>query len=241
MLAKYMSGMATPEEEEAVLAYLSENEENLEDFKNMGEAVMLNDFASKKETKSRQRFTRYLYAAAAIALLVIVCLVAINRNPNQNDQFAQQSPNKETTDTTVVQSTNNIKEPTNSEAQSQISTSERMPSTMEPKHYADSSHKSNYANMVYPTKKRTMISKEKKNVNFRWNTDAVGVHLSVRSDDGKWVKDMQLAKEKYFTVSLPENVDTLMWHVVFTYDDGTSSEESGMIMRWDMGLKLNEK
>ena len=241
LLAKYMSGMATPEEEEAVLAYLAENDDNLDDFIHINEAVVLNNLVAANKNRKRKRIIRYVSAAAAVALLLIVSLFAINHYGDTNERFTQKqmTPQGNSDSTVVIPNTDSVKAST-TDVKPIEQKVEQTPVLVEPKHYADSSRKTNYASMIYPSKKRTSISKDKKNVNFRWNTDAVGIHLSVRSDDGKKVADQQLAKEKYYTLSLPDDVDTLLWQVVFTYADGTTSEQNGMIMRWDMGLKLND-
>lgn len=240
LLAKYMSGMASPEEEAAVLDYLAENDGNLEDFIHISEAVVLNNLVEKNERRKRKRVVRYISAAAALALLVIVSLFAIHRFDNPNDQFAQeQPPSVEVADSTIVNSNNDSIRAPKQDVESNSQYVEQKPSSVEPKHYADSSRKVKYASMIYPSKKRTSISKEKKQVGFRWNTDAVEIHLNVKSDDGRLVTDQRLAKEKYYNLSLPDNVDTLLWRVVFTYADGTTSEQNGMIIRWDTGLQLN--
>ena len=239
-LAKYMSGMASPEEEAAVLDYLAENDDNLKDFIHINEAVVMNNLVETKERRKRKRVVRYISAAAALALLVIVSLFAIHRFDNRNDQFAQeQAPSLGTTDSTIISSSKDSIKALDQEAKPNRQYINQKPISIEPKHYADSSRKVKYANMIYPSKKRTSISKEKKQVGFRWNTDAVVIHLNVKSDDGRLVTDQRLAKEKYYNLSLPDNVDTLLWRVIFTYADGTTSEQNGMIIRWDTGLQLN--
>ena len=240
LLAKYMSGKASSEEEAAVLDYLAENDNNLEDFIHINEALRLNNLVESNERRKRRKVVKYISAAAAVALLVIVSLFAIHRFDGQSDQFAQeQTPSVFETDSTIVNpNSDSVKPAMDVNSNSQIP--EQTPVTIEPKHYADSSHKVKYANMIYPSKKRTSISKEKKQVDFRWNTDAVAIHLNVRSDDGKLVTDQHFATEKYYNLTLPDNVDTVLWQATFTYADGTTSEQNGMIIRWDTGLKLND-
>ena len=48
MIARYLSGKATPEEESAVLDYLSENDERFEDLLAMSAAIELNSTESKE-------------------------------------------------------------------------------------------------------------------------------------------------------------------------------------------------
>ncbi len=239
LLTKYMSGKATPEEEEIVVDYLAENDGNLEDFKNITEAVVLNNRMDAEKPK-RNRIIHFATAAAAVALLVMVGWLFLNRSDNQEDNFAQNQPLPQTDSTIVASSSDSANLTEVDNKANKITNEEQIPVFVEPKNYADSSRKIKYASMIYPSRKRTSISNNRKDFNFRWNTDAVEVSLSVESNDGKWAKNQKLTGENHFTLSLPEDVDTLLWQVVFTYADGTTSEQSGMIMRWDTGLKLND-
>ena len=69
MIARYLSGKASPEEEAAVLDYLSENDERLDDFLAMSAAV--EQFEKKEETKRRVRpLWPAISAAASVAILI---------------------------------------------------------------------------------------------------------------------------------------------------------------------------
>ncbi len=68
MITRYLSGKATPDEEAAVLAYLSESEEHLDDFLAMSAAIEINNEVS------HQKHVRPLWpvisAVASVALLI---------------------------------------------------------------------------------------------------------------------------------------------------------------------------
>ena len=74
MIARYLSGKATPEEESAVLDYMSENDEHLEDLLAMSAAV--EQFGGQKvEQKKRIRpLWTALSIAASIALVICITI-----------------------------------------------------------------------------------------------------------------------------------------------------------------------
>jgi hypothetical protein len=69
MIARYLSGKATPEEELAVLDYMSENDEHLEDLLTMSAAIEASRQGCHK-SKKVQPLWPALSAAASVALLI---------------------------------------------------------------------------------------------------------------------------------------------------------------------------
>ena len=67
MIARYLSGKATSEEEQAVLDYMSEDDERLDDLLAMTASV--ERFGTKKEKKHIQLWSM-VSAAACVALLI---------------------------------------------------------------------------------------------------------------------------------------------------------------------------
>lgn len=67
MIARYLSGKATSEEEQAVLDYMSEDDERLDDLLAMTASV--ERFGTKKEKKHIQLWS-VVSAAACVALLI---------------------------------------------------------------------------------------------------------------------------------------------------------------------------
>lgn len=88
-LASYLSGRATPEEEAAVLDYLSESDEHLDDFLAMSAAVEVN-----KEEKQQKHHIRPLWPALSIAASVILFLCI-------GIPFLQQSPSVSSSGSTL--------------------------------------------------------------------------------------------------------------------------------------------
>lgn len=96
MIARYLSGKASPEEEVVVLDYLSESDEHLEDLLAMSVAVEVN----KEEEPKRQ--TRPLWpaisAAACVALLIGVG-IALWHNSMSNGVNVDPAPSYAEQDT----------------------------------------------------------------------------------------------------------------------------------------------
>ena len=87
-LARYLSGRATPEEEAAVLDYLSESDEHLDDFLAMSAAVEVNKAGEHK------RHIRPLWPSLSIAASVILFLCI-------GLPFLQQSPSGSSSGSTL--------------------------------------------------------------------------------------------------------------------------------------------
>jgi hypothetical protein len=232
LLAKYMSGQTTPAEEAAVLDYLAESDENLDDFLQMSAAVEANH-APKERTRN---YFKWIAVAAAAALLVFVCLFAWKHQKQDNIEFAQKENPAQHTNPVHTRVTDSVEMPTTDVPTTLEKPNELIPEMVEPKNYADSSRKRNYANMIYPSSKLTSISQERKSLIFRWNTDAVDIRFSVKDEKGNLITEKQLDAVKYFPFAIPDDKDTLHWQAVFTYADGTTTVKRGSIIRWDVAI-----
>lgn len=82
MIARYLSGKATSEEESAVLDYMSENDEHLEDLLAMSAAIESSRLRDIKTTRVRPLWP-VISAAASVALLIGVG-IAIWHNSGDN-------------------------------------------------------------------------------------------------------------------------------------------------------------
>lgn len=235
LLAKYMSGQTTPAEESAVLDYLAESDENLDDFLQMSAAVEANH-APKARTRN---YFKWIAVAAAAALLVFVCLFAWMHQKQDNIEIAQKANPAQHTNPVHTRVTDSVEMPTTEVPTTLEKPNELIPDMVEPKTYADSSRKRNYANMIYPSSKLTSISQEKKSLIFRWNTDAVDIRFSVKDEKGNLITEKQLNAVKYFPFAIPDDKDTLHWQAVFTYADGTTTVRKGSIIRWDVAISGN--
>ena len=74
MIARYLSGKATPEEESAVLDYLSEKDEHLEDLLAMSAAVEQFGGQMVEQKKRIRPLWTTLSIAASIALLICLTI-----------------------------------------------------------------------------------------------------------------------------------------------------------------------
>ncbi|MCR5445799.1 MAG: hypothetical protein K6E96_09030 [Bacteroidales bacterium] len=99
MIARYLSGKATPEEEAAILDYIAESDENFDDFLAMSAAV---EQSRKQKTEHKSRIRPLwpaLSAAASVALLIGVG-IAIWHN-SWNNVSIDQAPAYATQDSIV--------------------------------------------------------------------------------------------------------------------------------------------
>lgn len=239
LLAKYMSGQTTPAEEAAVLDYLAESDENLENFLQMCAAVEANHAPKAGAQRNYRIYFKWIAVAAAAALLVFVCLFAWMHQKQDNIEIAQKENPAQHTNPVHTRVTDSVEMPTTDVPTTLEKSNELIPEMVDPKNYADSSRKRNYANMIYPSSKLTSISQEKKSLIFRWNTDAVDIRFSVKDDKGNLITEKQLEAVKYFPFAIPDDKDTLHWQAIFTYADGTTTVRKGSIIRWDVAINSN--
>ena len=77
LLSRYMSGIATKEEEEIVMDYLSESEENRLAFETMCLAVEYQRHVDMEEADGKRRMMqrRVLWIAISVAAVALICYV----------------------------------------------------------------------------------------------------------------------------------------------------------------------
>lgn len=99
MIARYLSGKATPEEESAVLDYMSENDGNLDDLLTITAAV---EQFGKRDTE-RKSHVRSLWpaisAAASVAILIGVGVTLWHNSQSGIDMGVDPAPAYATCDT----------------------------------------------------------------------------------------------------------------------------------------------
>ena len=231
-LAKYMSGKASPEEETAVLNYLAENDEHIDDFLNMTAAVELQQGKEKKSIAGRtwKKIAWSMSAAVAIAVLVVVGVFAFHHAEDENEQFAQQEQTEQSQSNTPASVSDSAKSNSvNTRIKPDNLEKELLPAVQEPKHYADSVRKKSYAQMIFPSKKRTTISSDKQSVTFRWRTDACKIHLLVTSGNGQVLVDEHLENRNAYKMKITDGLQNLNWSAVFSFPDGNTLEKNGEI------------
>ena len=230
LLAKYMSGKATSEEEAAVLDYLAENEEHLDDFLSMTAAVELQK-SKEKISVGRSVWKKFAWgisAAAAIAVLVIVGVFLFHNNSDESEQFAQQNQTEQISNgnpTEIVSDT--LDSSTKQEISLKKLENGQVPANRELKQYADSAKKQNYANMLFPSKNNITLSSGKQAMTFRWNTDAVKVILTITNANGQVLLEKELKGEKKFAYTLPESY--INWKTTFYFANGDIVSRTGEV------------
>lgn len=101
MIARYLSGKATSDEEAAVLDYMSENDERLDDLLAMSAAV---EQSRKQKTEHKSRIRPLwpaLSAAASVALLIGVGISLWHNSQSGSELGVDPSPAYATQDTLV--------------------------------------------------------------------------------------------------------------------------------------------
>ena len=237
LLAKYLSGKASAEEEERVLDFLAENDENLEDFLTMATAAKMQHQGEQTSEKHHHYWIKWAAAAAAVVAIVLLGVFAFQHNGSDDNYLAKEQHGQDeqvTEEITKIDTTDS----TGDISVSPVSTQQSIahPQVNEPKHYADSARKKNFTNMIYPSSQLTSISEYLQSLNFRWNTDAVEIHLLVKTENESTLVDQKLGTAKYYKLSLPKDADTLQWQATFTYSDGKSQVKKGKIIRWNTGM-----
>lgn len=237
LLAKYLSGKASAEEEERVLDFLAEKDENLEDFLTMTTAAKMQHEEEKNSEKRQHYWIKWVAAAAAVVAIVLLGVFAFQHNDTDNNYLAEEQTektNEVSEEPSIIDTTdNNLITPATPAVTPQSIVS---PQVNEPKHYADSAKKKNYTTMIYPSSQLTSVSENLQSLNFRWNTDAVEIHLLVKTENENTFVDQKLGTAKYYKLTLPKDADTLQWQAIFTFSDGKSQVKKGKIIRWDTGI-----
>lgn len=103
MIARYLSGKATPEEEAAVLDYLAESDEHLEDLLAMSAAVEVNK--EEKRNYHIRPLWPTLSIAASVLLFLCIGLPFLQQSPtgfsSGSNLSVDHAPSYATTDTIV--------------------------------------------------------------------------------------------------------------------------------------------
>lgn len=230
LLVKFINCDTTPEEYDMVLDYLSASDENLDDFLTMCAALESHWNAEKvrraiQQRHSRRRFIGWISAAAAVALIVLAGTYFIRNSQQENGQNGMVAQQEQANDTIVE------KAPAPSVADSVFDTKDEtqrfIPQKESPKLYADSSHKHNYATMVYPTKSEVSVE-NKRSITLRWSTDAVSTHIEI-TDGTRTLVDENLGTAKMYHLQTNGTETTYFWHITFELPDRTTIEKSGKI------------
>lgn len=233
LLVKFLNSDTTKEESEQVLNYLSENDENLEDFICMAAALESHwDEERIRKTlrlRTRRRVLWWTSAAAAVIVLLIVGTFIIRNNGQQQENLiAQQEqteiPEENGSQESAVEVDSTLENGTSERQEIQQYT----PKKEEPKLYADSSHKQYYATMIYPSKEVTTVN-QKRSITFRWNSDAENIHLEITSGENAVLVNEDLGKSKWYHLQTTDTTTTYHWKISFNYSNKTSIVKQGKI------------
>ncbi len=241
LLAKYLSGSTTPEETEQVLAYLAADDENIEDFSKICEAVKC-QHDSERSVHQRRLRRRILWIGSSVAAavaVIFICLFALkmggdgnnaNLLADANDSIRKSSGNTSTISSDSLE--NSRVKPSNGTGKdvldSRIPVQKEVPAPT----YADGMNRAHFARMIYPFKDVQYVTVGRKSVGFKWDSDAVKVRLTIRDDvsDEKLLLDEWISGSDHFNWSLPPIEDHVFsWKMIFVFEDGTTVIRQGQL------------
>lgn len=233
LLVKFLNSDTTWEESEQVLNYLSENDENLEDFICM--AAALESYWDEQRIRktihlrTRRRILLWVSAAAAVIALLIVGTFFIRNNGQQQGNLIAQQKQTEISEKNVSPSSAvEVDSTLENGISGQQEIQQYTPKKEEPKLYADSSRKQYYATMIYPSKEVTTVN-QKRSITFRWNSDAENIHLEIKSGENAVLVNEDLGRSKWYQLHTTDTTTTYHWKISFNYPNKTSIVKQGKI------------
>ena len=246
LLTKFLCGKTTPEETELVMAYMAESDENIEDLKNICAAIEVQKDVEKVAPRHSPRRFLWIISSVAVAVAaIVICTVAFNRANGTDDspmiveqtdtvKFEQQFQ-----DTIVA--IEEIETENASKREHPKMPNEFVPiqPAVESKHYAGEMAKVNYVSLLFPYKDIHYISLDRRSINFQWNSDAIGIHLTVMDLDDKLLLDKQITDDDHFLWKMPPiEENAFFWKMIFTFKDGSTKTKQGRIQ--DENLIIDE-
>lgn len=248
LLSRYMSGIATEEEERQAVAYITSSKENMIAFDIMCKAVEFQDFVEEQqleEMRQEQRKVfqrRFLWVASSIAAAVLVCLVVFSilragMQGSGGENFVAENENG----TTVVQGQqeNEAHEVENSE-QEKVSVDEHSGDDVkeqnqpplwqvnDDKNYAEGSAEEGYFNIP---KHLYEVAQNETAVVFSWESDAVAQTFQLVDKDRNVLLTEEVDESCYLKLDVGKyrSYGSLTWKLNLKYKDGTERQESGTV------------
>lgn len=238
LLAKYLSGQASPEEAELALTYLSENDENLEDLTAMVAAVELQrdaDAAARHAAKVRlrRRVLWTLSSAAAVALFIVAgwALWPRGNTPDNSSTLATRTdtlPKHQSATSTHAENANG-----QASSSAEVRTATATPGWQEipSKDYAAGHVKTNFCTMSSPASTACIIPNNRATFDFSWDTDAVNQMFTLSDQRGALLFSADVDDDDYikFNTSDYKKYGEIHWRLSLTFADGTVGQKQGII------------
>ena len=230
LLAKYLSGKASPEERETVLAYLAENDERVEDFANMTAAVELQCDAEAAMIK-RQRTVRRMWVGVSAAAVVVlaVCFFAVRNllptSPESGDVLVASN-----TDSVTI----NVVEPVENDSltKDNVASQSAQPNWqgLAQKNYAVGDSKSGYCKVVVPKQQEYRISSQQSFFDFSWHTDAEKQLFELKTTSGQVLYSEAADGYVRFSAEDYRQYGHLVWNLKVTFAVDSPWEMGGTIV-----------
>lgn len=244
LIAKYMSGKASKEEADAVLEYLSQTDERVDDFLNECAAVELHHNSTKATIGKHRTLHRWWVVAAGAAAVAAVVLVAVFAFRKEDGPLLAEQE-RQSTDSALVNAGNHVEEdesylaetsPNDEPAPTENVKSENKGEQVSPqvlhsgeerKNYAGEVRKENMATMVFPSLNEVEVNKQ--TVTFRWNSDAETITLYICNEVGTVLQKIDVSGKSLYRYQIPDAFLSIDWRMLFEFNDAPSVEKSGRI------------
>lgn len=244
LIAKYMSGKASQEEADAVLEYLSQTDERVDDFLNECAAVELHHNSTKSAVGKHRTLHRWWVVAAGAAAVAAVVLVAVFAFRKEDGPLLAEQE-RQSADSTLVNAGSNVKEDESflaettpkdesasienvkTENKSEQVSPQVLHSGEERKNYAGEVRKENMATMVFPSLNEVEVNK--RSVTFRWNSDAETITLYICNEVGTVLQKIDVSGKSLYRYQIPDVFLSIDWKMLFEFNDAPSVEKSGRI------------
>lgn len=248
LLSRYMSGIATAEEEEWVEEYLASSEENMMAFDAMCSAVEYQHEVDKKKVSGRNPFMRrrVLWIAMSVAAVALICFVVFSvifagsqgkggENyvaENQNETTEPHSPEQGGGASAQDPQQNGTTAPED-EKEDEGGVDKGRPAgwqSHEEKQFAEEQEGGGFI-VSRPDKKVLELDQNETTVEFSWEEkNVVKQTLLLKDKKGKVLKSQQL-EGTYLKLNVGEyrSSGTVTWELEVEFKDGSRKQESGTI------------
>ncbi len=227
LLAKYLSGKATPEESEVVLAYLAEHDERVEDFASMVAAVELQrDAEAAMKTRRRTLRRMWVGVSAAAAVVLAVCFFAVRTMQPRSDDGNLVATNADTA--AVIVPEQNM--PDTLMEEPSVSPANPNWHGLAQKNYAVGDSKSGYCKVVVPKQQEYRISSQQSFFDFSWHTDAEKQLFELKTTSGQVLYSEAADGYVRFSAEDYRQYGHLVWNLKVTFAVDSPWEMGGTIV-----------
>lgn len=246
LLSRYMSGITTKEEEEIVLDYLSESEENRMAFDAMCSAVEYQHLVDKKKAGGSKPIMqrRVLWVAMSVAAVALICLVVFSvilagSQGKGGENYVAENKNG-TTEVLSPEQGSSLENPRQEGASAPEAGKENeggadkvRPAgwqTHEEKQLAEGTETGGFF-VSRPSEKVLELDQNETAVGFSWEAYSVVKQTFLLKDKNGKVLMSRQVEGTYLNLDAREyrNYGSVTWELSVEFEDGSRKQESGTI------------